>query len=162
MLDAQIAATDACGAQEDATRGSSREVKQTGKDGGPKGNKASPIHLGGGDNEYESSEEDVDESVKEDMRKLEETFAGISDRFRLINRIGEGKYPLALDEEFFANDGSSKGLSRLFTRPKTSSTTIMRITGISVRTLATINGRLLRPKNADWAITPGSLPVGGK
>lgn len=35
-------------------------------------------------------EEEVDESVREDMRKLEDTFPGISDRFRLVNRIGEG------------------------------------------------------------------------
>lgn len=35
-------------------------------------------------------EEDVEESVREDMRKLENTFPGISDRFRLVNRIGEG------------------------------------------------------------------------
>lgn len=34
--------------------------------------------------------EDIDDSVKEDMRKLEDTFPGISDRFRLVNRIGEG------------------------------------------------------------------------
>ncbi|KAJ9312317.1 hypothetical protein DTO271D3_7475 [Paecilomyces variotii] len=36
--------------------------------------------------------EEVDESVKEDMRKLEETFTGISERYRLINRIGEGTF----------------------------------------------------------------------
>ena len=36
------------------------------------------------------SDEDVDESVLEDMRKLEESFAGISQQYRLINRIGEG------------------------------------------------------------------------
>ena len=35
-------------------------------------------------------EEEVDESVREDMRKLEDTVPGISDRFRLVNRIGEG------------------------------------------------------------------------
>lgn len=35
-------------------------------------------------------EEEVDESVREDMVKLEDTFPGISDRFRLVNRIGEG------------------------------------------------------------------------
>lgn len=35
-------------------------------------------------------EEEVDESVREDMKKLEDTFPGISDRFRLVNRIGEG------------------------------------------------------------------------
>ena len=33
---------------------------------------------------------EVDESVAEDMQKLEDTFRGISKRFRLINRIGEG------------------------------------------------------------------------
>ncbi|PYH41137.1 serine/threonine protein kinase CDC7 [Aspergillus saccharolyticus JOP 1030-1] len=37
-------------------------------------------------------EEDVDDSVKEDMKRLEETFPGISDRFRLVNRIGEGTF----------------------------------------------------------------------
>lgn len=41
----------------------------------------------------DSPQEDVDESVKKDMRKLSETFAGISERFRLINRIGEGMSP---------------------------------------------------------------------
>lgn len=39
----------------------------------------------------EETEEDVDESVAEDMRKLEESFKGISQKYRLINRIGEGK-----------------------------------------------------------------------
>lgn len=36
------------------------------------------------------SENEVDESVAEDMRKLEENFKGISQKYRLINRIGEG------------------------------------------------------------------------
>ncbi|OJJ43348.1 hypothetical protein ASPZODRAFT_103210 [Penicilliopsis zonata CBS 506.65] len=36
--------------------------------------------------------EEVDESVKEDMKRLEDTFPGISDRFRLVNRIGEGTF----------------------------------------------------------------------
>lgn len=40
--------------------------------------------------EEEDEEEEVDESVREDMTKLEDTFPGISERFRLINRIGEG------------------------------------------------------------------------
>ena len=45
-----------------------------------------------GDTPQESDydEEEVDESVREDMVKLEDTFPGISDRFRLVNRIGEG------------------------------------------------------------------------
>lgn len=37
------------------------------------------------------SEEDVEEGVAEDMRKLEESFKGISQKYRLINRIGEGR-----------------------------------------------------------------------
>jgi len=40
--------------------------------------------------ESDYEEEEVDESVREDMAKLEDTFPGISDRFRLVNRIGEG------------------------------------------------------------------------
>jgi len=44
------------------------------------------------DNSEESdSDEDVAESVKEDIRRFQETFKGINKRFRLINRIGEGK-----------------------------------------------------------------------
>lgn len=35
-------------------------------------------------------DEDVDDSVREDMDKLEDSFPGVSDRFRLVNRIGEG------------------------------------------------------------------------
>lgn len=41
----------------------------------------------------ETSEESdgvVDMTVQEDMDKFQETFKGIKDRFRLINRIGEG------------------------------------------------------------------------
>lgn len=36
-------------------------------------------------------DEDIDDSVKEDMKKLESSFPGISERFRLVNRIGEGR-----------------------------------------------------------------------
>lgn len=38
----------------------------------------------------EESEEEVDPAVQEDMDKFVATFKGIKDRFRLINRIGEG------------------------------------------------------------------------
>lgn len=41
----------------------------------------------------ESSEEDEpDYNTQEDMQRFEETFFGINERFRLINRIGEGGY----------------------------------------------------------------------
>ncbi|KAL3470190.1 kinase-like domain-containing protein [Aspergillus californicus] len=42
--------------------------------------------------EEELLEEEVDEVVKEDMKKLEDTFPGISGSFRLVNRIGEGTF----------------------------------------------------------------------
>lgn len=41
--------------------------------------------------ESDFEEEEVDESVREEIKKLEDTFPGISDRFRLVNRIGEGE-----------------------------------------------------------------------
>jgi len=37
-----------------------------------------------------SSDEEMEESVAEDMEKFHSTFKGIGDRYRLINRIGEG------------------------------------------------------------------------
>lgn len=37
-----------------------------------------------------SSDEEVEDAVAEDMARFEESFAGITKRFRLINRIGEG------------------------------------------------------------------------
>ena len=70
--------------------------------------------------EYEEGDaqdkEDVDESVKEDMRKLEDTFPGISDRFRLLNRIGEGivqpiNLPLAVSSHIVAASTCTDGLT---------------------------------------------------
>lgn len=48
----------------------------------------------GEDGYSESSEESggiVDAAVKEDMDKFQDSFNGIRQRFRLINRIGEGQ-----------------------------------------------------------------------
>ena len=43
--------------------------------------------------EEESDEEDeVDETVADDMHRLEQDFKGISQKYRLINRIGEGMF----------------------------------------------------------------------
>ncbi|KAJ5306611.1 hypothetical protein N7508_005626 [Penicillium antarcticum] len=50
------------------------------------------VAQGAAPQEESEFEEEVDESVREDMRKLEDTFPGISDRFRLVNRIGEGTF----------------------------------------------------------------------
>ena len=38
----------------------------------------------------------VDPAVQEDMDRFQETFKGIKDRFRLINRIGEGRVNVLL------------------------------------------------------------------
>lgn len=38
----------------------------------------------------DSSDEEVEDAVAEDMSRFEGTFVGIHKRFRLINRIGEG------------------------------------------------------------------------
>ena len=39
------------------------------------------------------SDEELDDSVAEDIERFHTTFKGISDRYRLINRIGEGRHP---------------------------------------------------------------------
>ena len=41
--------------------------------------------------ESDDSDDVVEAAVQEDMLRFQETFKGIKDRFRLINRIGEGK-----------------------------------------------------------------------
>lgn len=43
----------------------------------------------------------IDEVVREDMNKLDESFPGISQRFRLVNRIGEGKSWRNVEDERF-------------------------------------------------------------
>lgn len=40
--------------------------------------------------EDSQGEEEADKTVKEDMKKLESSFRGISERYKLVNRIGEG------------------------------------------------------------------------
>lgn len=55
--------------------------------------------------ESHDEEDEVDESVKDDMKKLEDSFQGISDRFRLVNRIGEGTfYPLSVPRGLACTD----------------------------------------------------------
>lgn len=53
----------------------------------------SQIDLFDQDSDNSESDDEVDDSVLEDMRKLEENFAGISQKYRLVNRIGEGIRP---------------------------------------------------------------------
>ncbi|KAK5075158.1 Cell division control protein 7 [Lithohypha guttulata] len=49
-------------------------------------------YSGADDDDDDGSEDEVDETVAEDMQKLEENFTGISEKYRLINRIGEGTF----------------------------------------------------------------------
>ncbi|KAE8348196.1 kinase-like domain-containing protein [Aspergillus coremiiformis] len=53
---------------------------------------SSDASAGGHEEANFQDEENIDESVKEDMKKLEDTFPGIAYRFRLLNRIGEGTF----------------------------------------------------------------------
>lgn len=43
----------------------------------------------------DTSDEEVDDSVAEEIARFEESFVGIHKRYRLINRIGEGESQLA-------------------------------------------------------------------
>lgn len=45
----------------------------------------------------DSSDEEVEESVANDMHNFEKSFQGITKRYRLINRIGEGDFILSLN-----------------------------------------------------------------
>lgn len=42
------------------------------------------------DDDSDDEEREIDETVADDMHKLEQDFKGISQKYRLINRIGEG------------------------------------------------------------------------
>lgn len=90
----------------------------------------------------DDTDEAVDLSVQQDMVKFEEKFQDIKERFRLINRIGEGKLVLI---QF--TRGSPTNLSqepfRLCTRPKISCTMRTLMTGIS-RKRKMLNGHRLR------------------
>lgn len=44
----------------------------------------------------DSEDEEVEQSVVEDIQKFEESFKNINKRFRLINRIGEGECTLTV------------------------------------------------------------------
>jgi cell division control protein 7 len=65
----------------DESRGDMEEVEQDEEDG------YSDVYS-------DDSDDVVDPKVQEDMNQFQETFKGIKDRFRLINRIGEGNSPL--------------------------------------------------------------------
>lgn len=80
----------------------------------------------------EESEEEVDPAVQEDMEKFQATFKGIKDRFRLINRIGEGKFVVNCCLQLH-NSNNTQAHSPPSTKPKTSATTNTTTTGTSKR-----------------------------
>lgn len=43
-----------------------------------------------------SEDDDIEDSVAEDMRAFQETFQELDQHYRLINRIGEGVYEVVL------------------------------------------------------------------
>ena len=51
------------------------------------------------ENDEDDAGEYIDWEVQDDMRKLDESFPGISQQFRLVNRIGEGKYTCGIFRE---------------------------------------------------------------
>lgn len=105
--------------------------------------------------ESQDEEDDVDDSVKEDMKKLEDSFRGISDRFRLVNRIGEGTVPLFRGPCLFLTMGNLQGLSLRYTKQKTFCTITIRTTGICFRIIIATPGRGPLPNDAEWK-TEGS------
>jgi hypothetical protein len=97
----------------------------------------------------EENEEPPDDLVAEDMRRLESSFVGISKRFRLINRIGEGQIrsPVLSRNAFYSRAFVLQGRSQPFTRPKisfmiTTSTTGSTMTLTPIRTNAAGWGRI--------------------
>jgi hypothetical protein len=88
------------------------------------------------------SDEEVDDTVAEDMARFEESFKGITRRYRLINRIGEGWCVHHHLTRHLLTAMVNQARSRLSTRPKTSSTRSTRTIGTMAST-ETPDGRHL-------------------
>jgi len=80
----------------------------------------------------ESSSEslaEIEPAVREDMDKLEDTFHDMGLKFRMIDRIGEGMGDTSVSLDCQAAADLLQEPFRLFTKPKTCTTTIIRTTG---------------------------------
>lgn len=78
-----------------------------------------------------SSDEEIEETVAEDILRFEQSFEGINKRYRLINRVGEGKLRSLYLLMFWTDiDVSSQAHSPLSTRLKIWNTTNTRTAGI--------------------------------
>lgn len=51
-----------------------------------------PLEESGGTVSEEDEDEEIDEAVQDDMDRFEQSFKNITQRYRLINRIGEGTF----------------------------------------------------------------------
>lgn len=98
------------------------------------------------------SEAEPDESVMEDMKKLEESFEGISHKYRLINRIGEGK---TIPKHTLNRSNVSQVPSRRYTRPS-SCKDIRTATSKTNPTVVSPKTRL-HPSDVSWPLLPKSL-----
>lgn len=50
---------------------------------------------GNGDQDDDGTEEEMEDSVADDIKRFEQSFKNITQRYRLINRIGEGRYSIS-------------------------------------------------------------------
>jgi hypothetical protein len=91
-------------------------------------------------------QDDIDESVREDMQKLEETFTGISERYRLINRIGEGRCHSTCDKTPLTRNRQEH--FPLFTKRRIFCMIITKMTGMLTTTWTRISGKHLHPRSA--------------
>ena len=72
-------------------RDSTEELSESSMDGGE--DLAPPSDgVAGSEDEEDQTPDDIDDAVLEDMQKFEASFKNISQRYRLINRIGEGTF----------------------------------------------------------------------
>lgn len=67
---------------------------QSGTGGDSRAEEGEEMEVDGYSEASDDTDEAVDVSVQQDMDKFEESFKDIKERFRLINRIGEGKLVL--------------------------------------------------------------------
>ena len=68
----------------------------------------------------DTSDEEVDENVADEMARFEDSFVGIDKRYRLINRIGEGEWRKHLIYATLSQTNlGGQAPSRPYTKPRT-------------------------------------------
>lgn len=95
----------------------------------------------------EDPEDEVDDLVKEDMKKLDDSFRGISKRYRLVNRIGEGMPQLL---KAVLSLTVVQGPFLPYTKQRICYTMSTKTIGTCSETTNPITGRVHRQRNAGW------------